>query len=167
MYYNYWTLKVALSFILPLNWHIIYFQIERKLHRYIFFTVYQFFNRSLVILLLTSNTYDVYISVRIFKNIWKICHIRSKYVKFGLKYVKLHWKYVKIAVFCPNLAICTSFLTAPTRFNKCEVYIPVENYSIEHVSCNLSLREVLSGDGMETSVFSFKVTVVEEDSAPN
>ena len=34
-------------------------------------------------------------------------------------------KLCKIPVFCPNLAICTSILTYPGGFVKCEVYIPV------------------------------------------
>ena len=38
---------------------------------------------------------------------------------------------------------------------------------MEIVSCNLSMREVLSVDGMETYVCPFKVTAVEEDSAPH
>jgi len=80
-------------------------------HRYIFFTVYQFFNRT--------------------------------------RYVKLHWKYVKIPVFCPNLAICTSILTDPGGFIKCEVYIPVHQHrqlsqdTLHQILMCLSVLELL------------------------
>ena len=49
----------------------------------------------------------------------------------------------------------------------CPIFRLKENYFKELVSCNnVSLKEVLSEDGMETPVCSYNVTALEEDSAP-
>ena len=48
----------------------------------------------------------------------KICQIMLKLCQVALKICKN-------TIFCPNLAICISILTAPGGIIKCEVYIPV------------------------------------------
>ena len=102
-------------------------------NRYIFFTVYQFFNRTPVFLRSTINIYNICKSVKIYNNAYKNSSFQVKIFKIKLKICHIMLKIRQIVLkickstsFLPKFSQCTSIFTAPPPpYIKCEVYIPV------------------------------------------